>query len=114
MHRLADYFGRAPEPEEGPYGDFYVISGAFGTVCVTYETAAYVERRLDERPAPAWITFRDRVGSRVHVRTSQIRCIAESTAAQRAADRRLERARQLEEKADRRPWEDDDDGRLAC
>lgn len=109
MNRLAEYFADSPEPEEEqPYGDFYVISGSFGSACVTRETAEQVERCLDMRPPPPWVVFRDRVGSRVRVRTSHIRCVAECTAEQRAGDRRLDRARRREEKADRRPWEDDD------
>jgi hypothetical protein len=47
------------------------------------------------------------VGSRIRVRAGEIRALTESTAAQRAADRRLDRARRLEEQADRRAWEDD-------
>jgi hypothetical protein len=106
MNRLTEYF-EEPAEEPSSYGDFFVISGAFGTACVTRETAEYVERQLDVRPPPAWIVFSDRVGSRVRVRTSQIRCVCESTAEQRAGDRKLDRARRLEEKSDRLPWEDE-------
>jgi len=106
MNRLAEFF-EEPAEESPSYGDFYVISGAFGSACVTRETAEYVEGLLDERPPRAWIVFRDRVGSRIRVRASQIRCVAESTAEQRAADRTLDRARRLEEKSDRQPWEDE-------
>jgi hypothetical protein len=42
------------------------------------------------------------------VPAAQINRISESTAAQREAVREFERARRLEEKKDRRPWEDDD------
>jgi hypothetical protein len=45
-------------------------------------------------------------GSRFRVRTCHIRSIVESTAAQRAADRRYDRARDEEEKEVRRPWDD--------
>ena len=105
MNRLACYF---EEPPEQSYGDFYVVAGEFGAVCVTREVAEYVERILGCLWVPAWVEFRDRVGSRVRVRTRHIRSICESTAAHRAADRRLERARQHEERTDRRPWEDGD------
>ena len=106
MNRLTVYL--EDPADDVPYGDFYVISGEFGSTCVTQETARYVERCLDECPMPAWIAFRDRAGSRIRVQSRLIRCIAESTAEQRAADRRLDRARRLEEKADRRPWESDE------
>lgn len=36
-----------------------------------------------------------------------IRSVVQSTAGQRAADRRLDQARNEEEKADRRLWDDD-------
>ena len=95
------------EDEEPPYGDFVVVSGPFGSLCVTRDVARDIERMLDRRWRPRWVVFRDRVGSRVRVRTNEIRLVVESTAAQRAGDRRLDRARRKEEKADRRPWEDD-------
>lgn len=107
MNRIAEYFEEPADEGSPSYGDFHVISGTFGSACVTYETATYVERLLDAQPAPAWVVFRDRVGSRIRVRTSQIRCVAECTAEQRAADRKLDRARRLEEKSDRQPWEDE-------
>ena len=105
MNRLSCYF---EEPPEEKLGDFYVVAGEFGAACVTRETARYVESVLDRWWVPTWIEFRDRVGSRIRVRTRLIRSIGESTAAQRAADRRLDRARQSEEEGDRRPWEDGD------
>ena len=104
MNRLSDLFSEDPEEEE--YGDFFVVAGEFGAACVTRETAERIERVLDRQDVPAWITFNDRAGSRLRVRTALIRSIGESTAAQRAADRRIERARQREEKEDRRPWDD--------
>lgn len=104
MNRLAAYFEEPPES----FGDFFVVAGEFGIACVTRETAEYVESVLDRWWVPTWIEFHDRVGSRIRVRTRLIRSIGESTAAQRAADRRLDQARQREEQNDRRPWEDGD------
>ena len=103
MNRLSDLFD---EDSEQDYGDFFVVAGDFGAACVTRETAERIEALLDRRDVPAWVTFEDRVGSRLRVRTALIRSIGESTAAQRAADRRLERARKREEEQDRRPWEE--------
>ena len=103
MNRLSDFF---EEDSEQEYGDFFVVAGDFGAACVTRETAERIEALLDRRDVPTWITFEDRVGSRLRVRTALIRSIGESTAAQRAADRRLERARKREEEQDRRPWEE--------
>ncbi len=104
MNRLQDILERI---QEEPYGDFWVVSGDFGSVCVNDETARDIERRLDRRFPPTWLTFRDRVGSRVRVRSRQVRAMVESTAEQRAGDRRIERARRREEQADRFPWEDE-------
>lgn len=88
------------------YGDFVVVAGTFGSVCVTHEVARYIECRLDRRWVPTWIVFHDRVGSRFHVRSHDIRLLAESTRAQRAADRRLDRARRAEDD-DQRAWDGD-------
>jgi hypothetical protein len=104
MNRIRDLLD-GPEPA---YGDFVVVSGSFGSACVTHETARDIERQLDRRRTPRWIVFHDRVGSRIRVRSREIRALCESTVAQRAGDRRLDRARLHEEQADRRPWEDGD------
>jgi hypothetical protein len=102
--------GVAEEPfDDGdvPYGDFVVVSGAFGCAYVTHDTARTIERALDRARPPKWVAFADRVGSRFRVRTREIRVLCESTAEQRAADRRYDRARRLEERADRRSWEEE-------
>ena len=105
MNRMTAYFEKPPEDE---YGDFFVVAGDFGAACVTSETATQIEAVLDRTQVPTWIVFDDRAGSRLRVRTRQIRSIGESTAAQRAEDRRIDRARQREEKDDHRPWEGND------
>lgn len=105
VNRILKLVAEAQDDEQ-PYGDFFVVYGEFGTVCVTRETAEEIERLLDRRWPPMWIAFTDRVGSRFRVRARGIRVICESTAEQRAGDRRLERARRREEESDRRPWEE--------
>jgi hypothetical protein len=108
LNRIAAGPGGPPDDdEEPPYGDFVVVSGRFGCVYVTHDEARAIERALDAPAPPRWLVFRDRVGSRIRVRARDVRAVAESTAAQRAADRRLDRARRLEERADRRAWEDE-------
>ena len=102
MNRMSRYLESSPEDQ---YGDFFVVAGEFGSAGVTCDTAAEIEAVLERENVPDWIVFDDRVGSRFRVRTRQIRSIVESTSAQRAADRRYERARQREEQEDRRPWE---------
>jgi hypothetical protein len=99
--------GLPPPPEREDYGDFYVVAGAFGSVCVTAHTAAAIEGALDASHPVQWLTFRDRSGSRIRVRSCDVRSVCESTAAQRAYDRRMDRARELEERADRSRWEDE-------
>jgi hypothetical protein len=103
MNRMSRYLEELPG---NGYGDFFVVAGEFGVAHITSETAARIESVLDRRNVPAWIVFDDRVGSRFRVRTRLIRTVIESTAEQRAADRRYEKARQREEKEDRRPWDD--------
>jgi hypothetical protein len=104
MNRITPYL---EEPPEEQYGDFYVVAGDFGRVGVTHAVARRIQAVLDRWIVPTWIEFPDRVGSTVRVRTCQIRSFIESTVEQRARDRRLERAREEEEKGNRRPWEDD-------
>lgn len=104
MNRITRYL---EEPPEEQYGDFYVVAGDFGRIGVTHAVARRIQAVLDRWFVPRWIEFPDRVGSTVRVRTSDIRSFIESTVEQRAADRRLERAREEEEKGNRRPWEDD-------
>ena len=106
INRILNVPPDGPPNEEPPYGDFVVVSGAFGCAYVTPGEARRIERALDRARPPKWVAFRDRVGSRIRVRTREIRALAESTAAQRAGDRRLDRARQREDEADRPPWED--------
>ena len=97
MNRILDFL-----PDEDPeYGDFVVVSGVFGSACVTYAVAAEIERVLDS--GVPWVVFHDRVGSRIRVRAEDVRCLAESTAEQRAADRELDRAREREQGGDRKP-----------
>lgn len=93
--------------EDSPYGDFVVVSGPFGRLSVTRNVAREIERVLDRRWRPRWVTFHDRVGSRVRVRANEIRLFVESTTAQRASDRQLDRACRKEEQADRRPGDDE-------
>ena len=106
LNRLTLLRDGMPSPEPG-YGDFYVVSGAFGSVSVSADTARAIERALDARRAMRWLQFRDRSGSRIRVRARDVRSICESTAAQRAFERRMDRAREREEQNDRRAWEDD-------
>src|SRR5690348_6375516 len=40
------------EDEEPPYGDFVVVSGPFGSLCVTRDVARDIERMLDRRWRP--------------------------------------------------------------
>jgi hypothetical protein len=104
MNRILHLLDRSDDAPS--YGDFVVVAGTFGSVCVTHEVARYIECRLDRRWVPTWIVFHDRVGSRFRVRSHDIRLLAESTCAQRAADRRLDRARRAEDD-DQRAWDGD-------
>jgi hypothetical protein len=107
MNRLKDYFGDPPEPDER-YDDYFVIGTVRCSYAVSQDTAIEIERWLDHQPPPRWVVFRDLAGSRHRILADHINRVTESTAAQRAADRAFDRARRLEEKMDRRPWEEDD------
>ena len=107
MHnRLEDLFRDSSEPEGTP--DYFVVGTTRGAIVVSRETAIDVERWLDHQPPPRWVVFHDLSGSRHRIMTALICNVTESTAAQRAKDREFDRARRLEEKKDRRPWEEDD------
>ena len=106
MNRLEEFFREPSEPERTD--DFFEIESFCNAFAVSRETALEVQRLLDQVPSPRWVTFRDLVGAQHRVLVRLIYRISESTAAQRAAEREFHRARRLEEKKDRRPWEDGD------
>ena len=106
MNRLKDFFGDPREPDS--QDDYYEVDCRFDAWAVSRATASELERRLDELPPPRWIVFRDLTGARHRIRAAHVQRISECTAAQRAASREFSRARRLEDKKDRRPWEDDD------
>lgn len=106
MNRLKEYL-EEPE-EERLFGDFWVVYGESGMFYVSAETAWEVARRLERWWPPRWITFVDLAGSRVRLRDRDVQAIYESTELHRTRERSFHRARRLEEKADRRPWEEDD------
>lgn len=105
INRLMEYY---EEPEERPpKEDFYIVACEFDEFYVTRAEAKRVLRELEARQPAPWIRFNDIFGSRVSVRSQRIDHVREWTAAQRASARAFRRARRQEEKADRRPWEDD-------
>lgn len=108
MNRLTRYQDLDELFEPEPAVDFYEIeTTACDYFVVSAATARAVERTLARRLRRRWVAFRDLAGSRHRLLRGQIYKISESTAAQRAARRAFYRARRLEAKADRRPWEDD-------
>ena len=108
MNRLKDLFGEPPQPEPDSEEDYFEVETHYDIFAVRRETAAEIERRLDSLPTPHWVAFRDLVGARHRILVAHVYRISESTPALRAACRAFHRARRLEAKADRRPWEDDD------
>lgn len=88
--------------------DYFVIRVSFIGYEVTATTAAEVMRQVSRRLPPRWVGFVDLHGARIRIRSRLITMIHESTATHRQRERDFERARRLEEKADRRPWEDED------
>jgi hypothetical protein len=106
MNRLEDLFRDPDEPER--QDDYFVIETFTDSFVVSVETAVEVERWLDHRPPPRWLVIRSFSGARHRILAEQIYRISECTAAQRAAAREFARARKLENKRDRRPWEEDD------
>jgi hypothetical protein len=106
VNRLKEYFD--PSDERPPDDDYYVVRQRYGEFYVTRDVAERILADLASSEPPAWIRFIDVYGSSVCVRSCMIHSVWECTVAQRALERQFHRARRLEEKADRRPWEDDD------
>ncbi|HUQ80647.1 MAG TPA: hypothetical protein VM076_05910, partial [Gemmatimonadaceae bacterium] len=91
-----------------PEGDYWVVETRTAYWIVSADTACAVQRVVRRLWRPRWLVFRDLTGGRRCIRTNVVECIYESTARQRAYRRAFDRDRQLEEKADRRPWEEED------
>jgi hypothetical protein len=106
MNRLKDFLEDLQDPE--PLGSFFEIESPYNYFAVSQETVSEIERCLDQSPPPRWVIFRDLFGARHRIPAVHVCRISEKTAAQRAASRAFYRARRLEEKMDRRPWEDDE------
>jgi hypothetical protein len=107
MNRLKQYLEDNEEPLM-PEGDYWVVETRSEYWVVSADTARAVERVLTRLWRPRWIGFVDLTGGHRRVRTDLVECVFESTTAQRAYRRAFDRERRLEEKADRRPWEDYD------
>lgn len=100
---------RPEEPEEPkPPDDYYEIHARCDTYYVSREVGEAVLSLLRRRWVPRWIGFTDLSASAVRIRSRLIDCVQECRAAQRVATRAFHRARRQEEKAERRPWEEDD------
>lgn len=104
-NRLRDYFQQPEQPQ--PSGDYFEVTARYEDFYVTRVVAERILRELAAERPRRWIRFRDLTGSSVCVRSGLIEHVRERTAAQRASEREFRRARQQEEKDDRRPWEDD-------
>ena len=106
MNRLKQYLD-AEEPRM-PEGDYWVVETRTAYLIVSADTARAIERSLARLWRPRWLVFRDWTGARRRLRTDVVECVFECTARQRATRRAFDRDRCREEKADRRPWEEDD------
>ena len=106
MNRLKAYL-EEKEPLM-PEGDYWIIETRSQYWVVSVDTARAVERVVTRLWPPRWIGFVDITGGQRRVRTELVESVIESTTAQRAVRRAFDRERNLEDKADRSPWEDCD------
>jgi hypothetical protein len=106
INRVRELLGESEE--ELPAGDYFVVFGDCGWYSVSAEVAQAIERELARWLRKRWVEFIDLSGARVRLRTTTIDGLFESTGEQRARERAFRRARRREDKADRRPWEEDD------
>ncbi len=81
-----------------PYDDWFVVYTGDCSWLVSTEMARHLERALDARRPPRWVTFVDLAGSRVRILSGAIYCIEQSTAEQREAWRRFQKARRAEDR----------------
>ena len=101
INRLKEHL---EEPEERPpESDYFIVSCRFEDFYVDRATAERILRRLNMPLPPRWVRFTDIYGASVSVRARLIDSVRECTETQRTAERQFQRARRLEEKADRRP-----------
>jgi hypothetical protein len=107
INRLKDRFDHSDD--RPPKKDYFVVVYDCAFFYVAREVAERILQELQADVPPRWLRFIDINGSSVCVRTRLIEYVQEYTQAQRAAQREFRRARRQEDKADRRPWEDDDD-----
>ena len=106
MNRLKQYLD--DEEPLMPEGDYWIVETTTSFVMVSAETARVIERLLARFWRPRWLAFRELNGAYRRLRTEVIESIYECTVKQRAYGRAFDHDRRLEEKADRRPWEDYD------
>ena len=106
MNRLTHYFTEAPTPDWQE--DYFQIETHYDSFVVSQATALQVERWLDALPSPVWLVFHDLAGGRHRVLAAHVYRISENRAEQRAYRRAFHRGLRQEEKADRRPEDDDD------
>lgn len=96
METTKDGF-EAPTDPETPV-DYFVIGTRMCDWYVSRDMAQFVEARLDELPAPAWIRFVDLTGARVRVRVGLVKYVCQCSADQRSLGRAFHRARCREER----------------
>ena len=111
-NRIGPFLPPAEEGGAPRIASYWVLRLACGGYLIDPRTARRIARQLDRGWGllpPRWITFRDLAGSEIRIKRSDIRGLVETTPTTRAADRRIERARDAEEKADAPPpWAEDD------
>ncbi|MGE5926620.1 MAG: hypothetical protein ACM357_04655 [Gemmatimonadota bacterium] len=81
-----------------PYDDWFVVYTGDCSWLVSTEMARHLERALDARRPPRWVTFVDLAGARVRILSGAIYCIEQSTAHQREAWRQFQKARRAEDR----------------
>ena len=89
-----------PERQPVSADHYFEVGTDRGCWWVSVAMARFIESCLDAEPVPEWVAFVDLHGSRVRLRTKEIRSLSELSPDQRAAGRSFERRLQRERKAD--------------
>ena len=107
MNRLKQYLGEADEPQDSGSESYWVIETEGYYFIITYAEAERLGRLVNRWWGPRWLTFTDSWGARRRILRRDVNHLCESTPDIWAAARAHQRARKLEDKADRRAWEED-------
>ena len=104
LNRLQFLFGPPREPD--PTVVYYLVETRLDSFAVSRAVAMGLVRALESAEPPAWLVFRDVVGTAHRLRSAEVYRITESTPELRAALRAFRRAMRREGEDDEFRWDE--------